>query len=67
MDITDSIRLVSGVVLISVGVPLFYLARYLLAPEEKKKRIAQSLKVISIVWMSVGVIFYLIVLLTHIF
>jgi predicted membrane channel-forming protein YqfA (hemolysin III family) len=67
MDVTDSIRLVSGVVLISVGVPLFYLARYLLAPEEKKKRIALSLKVISIVWMSVGVIFYLIVLLTHIF
>jgi hypothetical protein len=67
MDITDTIRLVSGAVLISVGVPLFYLARYLSAPEEKKKRIAQSLKVISIVWMSVGVIFYLIVLLTHIF
>ena len=66
MDITDTIRLVSGAVLISVGVPSFYLARYLLAPEEKKKRIAQSLKVISIIWMSVGVIFYLDVLFTHI-
>jgi hypothetical protein len=67
MDITDTIRLVSGAVLISVGVPFFYLARYLLAPEEKKKRIAQSLKFISIIWMSVGVIFYLVVLFTHIF
>jgi hypothetical protein len=63
---TDTIRLVSGAVLIAVGVPIFNLARYLLAPKESKKRIAQGLKVIGIVWMSVGVILYLVVLLTHI-
>jgi hypothetical protein len=66
MDI-DTIRLVSGAVLIAIGVPLFSLARYLLASEEKKKRIARGLKVIAIVWMSIGVILYLAVLFTHIF
>ena len=66
MDITDTIRLISGALLIAIGVPLFYLARYLLASEENKKRIARGLKVVGIVWMSVGVILYLVVLLTHI-
>ena len=66
MDITDTIRLISGAVLIAIGVPLFYLARYLLASEENKKRIARGLKVVGIVLMSVGVILYLVVLLTHI-
>jgi len=64
---TDTIRLVIGAVLIAIGVPLFSLARYLLAPEENKKRMARGLRVIAIVWMSVGVILYLVVLLTHIF
>lgn len=63
----DTIRLVIGAVLIAIGVPLFYLARYLLASEENKKRIARGLKVIAIVWMSIGVIFYLSVVLTLIF
>jgi len=63
----DTIRLVSGAILIAIGVPLFSLARYLLAAEEKKKRIARGLKVIAIVWMSIGVILYLAVLFTHIF
>ena len=62
----DLIRLVIGAVLIAIGVPLFSLARYLLAPEEKKKRIARGLKVIAIIWMSIGVILYLAVLFTHI-
>ena len=66
MDI-DTIRLVIGAVLIAIGVPLFTLARYLLAPEEKKKRIARGLKFIAIVWMSIGVILYLSVLFTVIF
>jgi len=62
----DTIRLVSGTVLIAIGVPIFNLARYFLAPEENKKRIARGLKVIAIVWMSIGVILYLAVVLTHI-
>jgi len=66
MDTVDIIRLVSGAVLIAIGVPLFTLVRYLLASEENKKRIARGLKVIGIVWMSIGVILYLAVLLTHI-
>ena len=66
MDI-DTIRLVIGAVLIAIGVPLFYLARYFLAPEENKKQIARGLKVIAIVWMSIGVILYLAVVITHIF
>ena len=66
MDTTDAIRLVSGAVLITVGVSIFYLARYLSASEENKKRIAQALKIIGIVWISAGAIFYLVVLLTHV-
>ena len=46
MDI-DTIRLVIGAVLIAIGVPLFTLARYLLAPEEKKKRMENMRKVVS--------------------
>ncbi len=63
----DTIRLVIGAVLIAIGVPLFSVAGYLLASEEKKKRIARGLKVIAIVWMSIGVILYLAVLFTYIF
>ena len=48
-----------GEVLIAIGVPLFYLARYLSAPEDKKKQNARDLKVIAIVWMAVGVLIYL--------
>jgi hypothetical protein len=67
MDISDSIRLISGAVLIAIGVPLYYLSRYLLPLEKNQQRIAHGLKVIGIVWMSIGVILYLVVLLTHIF
>jgi len=67
MDLSDTIRLVAGAALISVGVPVFFLARYLLAPEEKKKRIARGLKAIGIIWMSAGVMLYLAVLFTHVF
>jgi hypothetical protein len=66
MDTTDLVRLVIGAVLITIGVPLFYLARYLLASQENKKRIAQGLKIIGIVWMSAGVILYLAVFFTHV-
>ena len=55
----NTIHLVLGAVLIAIGVPLFSLARYLLASEENKKRIARGLKVIALIWMSMGVILYL--------
>lgn len=62
MDTNSLIIWLMGEVLIGIGVPLFYLARYLTAPDDKKKQKAQSLKVIAIVWMSVGVLIYLMVL-----
>jgi uncharacterized protein YjeT (DUF2065 family) len=67
MDTTNTICLVSGAILIAIGVPLLFVARYLLASEENKKRIARSLKIIGIIWMSVGVVLYLVTLLTNIF
>jgi hypothetical protein len=38
-----------GVVMIGVGLPLFYVARYLSAPEDKKKLRARDLKTIGII------------------
>jgi uncharacterized protein YjeT (DUF2065 family) len=67
MDTSDTVRLISGAVLIAVGVPLFFLAKYLLASEENKKRIARSLKIVGMIWMSVGVILYLVTFLIDIF
>ncbi len=52
-----------GVVLIGVGVPLFYIAKYLLAPESDKMRRARAIKVVAIVWMAVGVLVYVVDLL----
>jgi hypothetical protein len=66
MDTSDAIRILIGAVLIAIGIPLFQLARYLLAPEETKKRIAQGLKVIGVAWVVVGLILYLVVLLTNV-
>ncbi len=59
MDTNSLIIWSMGVVLIAIGVPLFYLARYLSAPEDKKKQKVRSLKVLAIVWMTVGVMIYL--------
>jgi hypothetical protein len=53
-----------GVVMIAIGLPLFYIARYLLTPEDKKKQKARDLKVIGIIWMVVGVVIYLGVLIS---
>ncbi len=64
MDTTSLIYLLRGVVLIGIGVPLFGVARYFSAPEEKKKQKARGLKVIAIIWMAVGVMIYLRVLLS---
>ena len=67
MDTFGSINLLMGVVLIGIGVPLFYLARYLSAPEDKKKQKVRSLKVIAIVWMAVGVLIYLGLIIPRLF
>jgi hypothetical protein len=64
MDNNSLIRLMIGAVLIAIGVPVFYLARYFLASEDKKKRMARGLKIISVIWMSVGLILYIVVLVT---
>ena len=65
MDISNLAVWILGEVLIAVGVPLFFLARYLQAPEDKKQRNARALKIIAIIWMAAGVIIYLKVLLVY--
>ena len=65
MDTSSAIRIVIGAVLIAIGVPLFALARYFSAPEDKKAQMARSMRVIAITWMSVGVLLYLVVLITN--
>jgi len=64
MDTSSAIRIVIGAVLIAIGVPLFALARYFSAPEDKKAQMARDMRLIAIVWMSVGVLLYVIVLIT---
>jgi heme/copper-type cytochrome/quinol oxidase subunit 2 len=64
MDATRLILWTMGVVMIAIGLPLFYIARYFLAPEDKKKQKARDIKVIAVIWMAVGVIIYLGVLIS---
>jgi hypothetical protein len=59
MDTASLIIFAIGAILIAVGVPLFYVGRYLSAPEDQKKQKARELKVIAIVWMAVGVLIYI--------
>jgi len=40
-------------------------SRYLLAPKDKKKRIARDLKVIAIIWLVAAVVIYLGVLIVR--
>ena len=54
-----------GVVLIGIGLPLSYVARYLSAPEDKRKQKARDLKVIAIIWMAAGVMIYHVVLIVR--
>ena len=65
MDTSSAIRIVIGAVLIAIGLPLFALARYFLAPEDKKNQMARGMKVIAIIWVSVGLLLYLVVLVTN--
>ena len=64
MDTTRLILWLMGVVMISIGSLLFYVARYLLAPEDKRKQKARDVKVIGIIWMVVGVMIYLGILIS---
>jgi uncharacterized membrane protein YiaA len=64
MDTSSAIRIVIGAVLIAIGLPLFALARYFSAPEDKKNQIAKAMKIIAITWVAVGVLLYLVVLIT---
>jgi xanthine/uracil permease len=52
-------RWLMGLVMISIGISLFYVARYLLAPENKKKQKAQEIKHVGIAWIIVGALIYL--------
>jgi uncharacterized membrane-anchored protein len=60
MDAASLIKYAIGAMLIAVGLPLYYIGRYLSAPEDKKKQKARDIKVIAIAWMSVGVLIYII-------
>ena len=65
MDTNSTIRIIIGAILIAIGLPLFALARYFSAPEQKKNQMIQSIKIIAITWISVGVLLYLVVLITN--
>ncbi|MCX6001145.1 MAG: hypothetical protein NTY79_01210 [Chloroflexi bacterium] len=67
MDTSSLILIAIGAVMIAVGAPLFYIGRYLTAPEDKKKQKARGIKVIGIVWMAVGVLIYIRVLIFIVF
>ena len=64
MDTNSAIRIVIGAVLIAIGLPLYALARYFSAPEDKKNQMIRSMKIIAISWVAVGVLLYLVVLIT---
>lgn len=64
MDVSKLVTLLMGEVVIAIGVPLFCIARYFSAPDEKKKRRAHSIKIVAIVWMAVGVLIYLRVIIS---
>jgi hypothetical protein len=59
----DTYRWVIGAVMIAIGLPLYFLARYLEASEDAKKRRVRDLKLIAIMWMAVGVVIYLVALI----
>jgi hypothetical protein len=58
MDTTRLILWTMGVVMIAIGLPLFYVGRYFSAPDDQKKQKARDVKVIAIIWMAVGVMIY---------
>jgi hypothetical protein len=67
MDTTSLIKFAIGAILIAIGVPLFFVGRYLSAPEDKKKQKARGIKIIGIFWMALGVLIYIGVLIFRVF
>jgi heme/copper-type cytochrome/quinol oxidase subunit 2 len=65
MDVTQLLMWLMGVVLIAIGLPLFYLGRYFRAPEDEKQQKAGYLQVIGIIWMAAGVLIYIAVLVSR--
>jgi uncharacterized membrane-anchored protein len=65
MDTSSAIRIIIGATLIAIGLPLFALARYFSAPESKKNQAVRGIKIIAIVWVSVGVLLYLVFIITN--
>ncbi len=65
MDVSSAIRIVIGAMLIAIGLPLFALARYFSSAEDKKNQTVRDIKIIAITWISVGVLLYLVVLITN--
>jgi heme/copper-type cytochrome/quinol oxidase subunit 2 len=65
MDVAELIKWLMGVVMIAIGVPLFFLGMYFRAPENEKKQKAGYLQVIGIIWMAGGVLIYIVVLLSR--
>ena len=65
MDTSSTIRIVIGAMLIAIGLPLFALARYFSVPKHKKNQMVRGIKIIAITWISVGVLLYLVVLITN--
>jgi heme/copper-type cytochrome/quinol oxidase subunit 2 len=65
MDVSKLVMWLMGVVMIAIGLPLFYLGRYFRAPEDEKKQKAGYLQVIGIIWMAAGVLIYISVLLSR--
>jgi formate hydrogenlyase subunit 3/multisubunit Na+/H+ antiporter MnhD subunit len=64
MDTTKLIIWLMGVVMISIGLPLFYLGRYFRAPADEKKQKARDVQIIAIMWMAAGVVIYIGVLIS---
>ena len=58
MDTNSLIIMSMGVPLIAIGIPLFALANYLSAPEDKKRKAAGRIKVIAIAWVTAGLFIY---------
>jgi heme/copper-type cytochrome/quinol oxidase subunit 2 len=65
VDTEKLILWVMGVVMIGIGLPLFYLGRYFRAPEDEKNQKARDVQVIAIIWMVAGVLIYAAVLLSR--
>jgi hypothetical protein len=57
---TDQLIVIAiGAVMIAIGIPLFHLGRYFSAPEDQKKQKILILKSIAIIWVSVGLIIFI--------